>query len=245
MENKGEVMFKNTPIIGIMPLYDKEKDSYWMIPGYMKSLEEAGAIPMMLPLTERVEELNYFLETCDGFLLTGGQDVTPELYGEERKPVCGETSALRDSMDKYIFTHAVQENKVILGICRGIQLMNAVSGGTLYQDLPSELESDIEHHMQPPYDRTAHMVDLVKDSPIFQLLQEEKIPVNSYHHQGVKVIGKGFQKMAVASDGLVEGIYMPDKKFVWGIQWHPEFSYKKSSYSQKIIEEFVTKAKES
>lgn len=236
-------MFKDRPIIGIMPLYDNEKDSYWMLPGYMKSLEQAGAIPMMLPLTEQSEELDYFLEICDGFLLTGGQDVTPEIYGEEKKSVCGETSSLRDSMERYIFTHAIEIDKAVLGICRGIQIMNAVSGGTLYQDLPSEFESDVEHHMSPPYDRTAHEVELVKNTPIYQVLKEEKIPVNSYHHQAVKKVAEGFEKMAVSTDGLIEGIYMPDKKFVWGIQWHPEFSYEKSEYSREILKAFLEAAK--
>lgn len=236
-------MFKGKPIIGIMPLYDKEKDSYWMLPGYVKSLEEAGAIPMMLPLTTQSEELDYFLEICDGFLLTGGQDVTPEIYGEEKKSVCGETSSSRDSMDAYIFKKAIEADKAVLGICRGIQIMNAVSGGTLYQDLPSEFESDVEHHMSPPYDRTAHEVELVKNTPIYQVLKEEKIPVNSYHHQAVKKVAEGFEKMAVSTDGLIEGIYMPDKKFVWGIQWHPEFSYEKSEYSRKILKAFLEAAK--
>ena len=236
-------MFKDRPIIGVMPLYDKERDSYWMLPGYMKSLEEAGAIPLMLPLTENPAELDYFLETCDGFLLTGGQDVTPELYGAEKKSVCGETSGLRDSMDKYILIHAVEMDKAVLGICRGIQLMNAVFGGSLYQDLPTEFESEIEHHMSPPYDRMAHMVEIEKNTPIYQILQEEQIPVNSYHHQAVKEIAKGFKKMAVSTDGLIEGIYMPDKRFVWGIQWHPEFSYEKSEDSCKILEAFLNAAK--
>lgn len=236
-------MFKDKPIIGVMPLYDKERESYWMVPGYMKSLEEAGAIPLMLPLTEKQEELDYFMEICDGFLLTGGQDVTPELYGEERKSVCGETSRLRDNMDKYILIRAVELDKAVLGICRGIQLMNAVFGGSLYQDLPTEFESEIEHHMSPPYDRTAHEVQIVLDTPLYQILQEEQIPVNSYHHQAVKEIAGGFEKMAVSTDGLTEGIYMPNKQFVWGIQWHPEFSYKKSEYSRKILEAFIEAAK--
>lgn len=237
-------MFKARPIIGVMPLYDKERDSYWMVPGYMKSLEEVGAIPLMLPLTENPEELDYFLKTCDGFLLTGGQDVTPELYGEEKKPVCGETSALRDQMDKYILIHAVELDKPVLGICRGIQLMNAVFGGSLYQDLPTEFESEIAHHMSPPYDRMAHTVGIVKDTPIYQILQKEQISVNSYHHQAVKKIADGFEKMAVSTDGLTEGIYMPGKRFVWGIQWHPEFSYKKSEDSRKILEAFLEAAKQ-
>lgn len=132
-------MFKGKPVIGVMPLLDEERDSYWMLPGYMKGLEEQGAIPLMPPLTGNADMLDYFLESCDGFILTGGQDVSPALYGQESSERCGIVSGLRDRMDAYILRGAVQRDKAVLGICRGHQLMNAVFGGTLYQDLPRKL----------------------------------------------------------------------------------------------------------
>ena len=111
-------------VIGIMPLYDDEKESYWMLPGYMKMLEAENAIPMMLPLTTNEEELDYFLEICGGFLLTGGHDVSPSVYHEKKKSWCGSCCELRDEMEQYILTGAVERDKSVLGICRGIQFMS-------------------------------------------------------------------------------------------------------------------------
>lgn len=236
-------MFQDKPVIAVMPLYDDERESYWMLPGYMKALEEQGAVVLMPALTDRKDELDYFLESCDGFVLTGGHDVSPELYREERSPLCGATSLLRDRMDAYILKGAADRDKAVLGICRGIQLMNAAFGGTIYQDLPAEHPSDVEHHATPPYDKCAHTVRIEPDSPLFSLLQEEICPVNSYHHQAIRRLSPDFAVMAEAPDGIAEAICMPARKFIWGVQWHPEFSYQSSWESRKILGAFLAAAK--
>lgn len=237
-------MFKDKAVIGVMPLYDTERESYWMLPGYMKALEEQGAVTLMLPLTDNAEELEYFLETCDGFLMTGGPDVDPSLYGEEKSSHCKETVPLRDAMDKYILIQAVKRNKAVLGICRGMQMMNAVFGGSLYQDLGTEVPENIGHRMEAPYDRKAHCVKVLADTPLAAVLEAEECPVNSCHHQAVKKLAEPFDIMAQAADGIIESIYMPEKRFVWGVQWHPEFSYRKSGESRKILGAFLEAAKE-
>lgn len=226
-------------VIGVIPLYDDEKESYWMLPGYMKMLEEENAIPMMLPLTSKKEELDYFLEICGGFLLTGGHDVSPLLYRADKKPWCGQCCELRDDMERYILSKAVKQNKSVLGVCRGVQLMNACFGGTLYQDLKTEYTSSIDHHMIPPYNRVAHQVAVQKSSPLYDILNRDQIGVNSYHHQAIKTLSPDFQTAAVSEDGLIESIYMPSKKFVVGVQWHPEFSYEVDENSRKLIKAFV------
>lgn len=225
--------------IGVMPLYDDEKDSYWMLPGYMKMLEAEGAIPLMLPLTSRPRELDFFLEFCGGFLLTGGQDVSPSLYHSEKKPWCGACCEERDNMERYLLTRAVEQDKSVLGICRGIQFMNACYGGALYQDLSTEFASGIEHHMQPPYDRAAHRVSVQKGTLLADILHKEEIGVNSYHHQAVKTLSAEFEVMALSEDGLIEGISMPSRNFVVGVQWHPELSYKVDDNSRKLIKAFA------
>lgn len=235
-------MYQNKPVIGLMPLYDELRDSYWMLPGYMKALQTQGAIPMMLPLTEDAGQLDYFLDACDGFLLTGGQDVSPALYGAETDDRCGVTCPERDGMDRYILREAVKRDKAVLGICRGHQLMNAVFGGSLYQDLPTQHPSDVNHRMDPPYDGCAHMVSLCPGSPLRDLLEGEECPVNSCHHQGIRDLAPAFAPMAMAADGLVEAIYMPGKRFVWGVQWHPEFAYRISPENRKIIAAFLRAA---
>lgn len=227
------------PVIGIVPLMDMGKDSYWMLPGYMKGIEEAGGIPLMMPLNSDPAVLSQLVSEMDGFLFTGGQDVGPELYGEVPSPQCGEVCRERDEMERALLSVACGQDKAILGICRGIQFINAAMGGKLYQDLPTEYPSETEHHQSPPYDRPIHSVRLVSGSPLYQLLKTETLPVNSYHHQAVKELAPGLKAMAYSEDGLVEAIYMPTKKFVWALQWHPEFSFKSDANSRKIFEAFI------
>ena len=227
------------PVIGLIPLYDETKESYWMLPGYMKVLEQCGALPIMLPLTSDEEELAQSLKLCDGLLLTGGHDVDPVLYHEQPKAECGVPCRERDAMECRLLGWALEKNLPVFGICRGIQFLNAYLGGTLYQDLPTEYDSTIEHHMTPPYDRTAHKVTILADTVLAEILGEGELPVNSYHHQAVRDLAPGVTKMAVSEDGLVEAISVDGKKFAVGVQWHPEFSYENNAQSLKLVQAFV------
>lgn len=227
------------PIVGVIPLVDSGRESLWMLPGYLGGIESAGGVPFVLPLSARKAVLDRAFEVCDGFLLTGGQDVDPVLYGEVKKETCKEVCHERDQMEEQIFRRCVLEDRPVLGICRGIQFMNVVMGGTLYQDLPTEHPSVLEHHQKPPYDKPVHEVKLLAHTPLRRLLQTDTIAVNSYHHQAIKELGDGFLSMAVTPDHLVEAIYMPDKHFIWGVQWHPEFSYKVEKNSRLIFQSFV------
>ena len=227
------------PIIGIVPLVDTERDSYWMLPGYMTGIETAGGIPIMLPLTDTPEDLSQLIQLCDGFLFTGGHDVSPELYGEQPLPQCGERIPLRDRMEQQLLAEALKADKPLLGICRGTQVINAILGGTLYQDLPTQMPSTLEHHQPPPYDVPVHAVTLEQDSPLYDLLKKGHLEVNSYHHQGIKTLSPQLKKMAAATDGLIEAVFIPGKRFVWAVQWHPEFSYRRDADSRKILSAFV------
>ena len=236
-------MFRNQPVIGICPLYDEKKESYWMLPGYMKMLEDAGAVPLMLPLTVDGDVLEYFLEACDGFIIPGGQDVSPAVYGSETLAVCGVTVPERDSMDARILREAMARDRAVLAICRGHQLMNAALGGTLYQDLPTQFPSRVSHRMEPPYDGVAHEVALIPGTPLAKLLGTEKLGVNSRHHQAIRDLAPGLKAQAVAPDGLIEAVYVPDRQFVWGLQWHPEHAWQVSAENRKIVKAFVRAAK--
>jgi putative glutamine amidotransferase len=230
------------PTIGVIPLWDEKKDSIWMIPGYMRGLEEAGAVPVILPLTVSENVLKQTADKFDGFLFTGGHDVNPALYKQEKNDRCGESCDERDRMEAYIFREAVlNQNKPALGICRGIQFFNVLLGGTLYQDIPAELPSAITHAHGPLYDVPAHTVRILPESPLGKLFGKERIEVNSYHHQGINRIAKGLEIMALADDGLTEAVYMPDRNYVWAVQWHPELSLN-DEFSKKIFASFTTAA---
>ena len=227
------------PIVGVMPLVDRERESLWMLPGYMEGIMQAGGVPVMLPLTGNLDILKRAAEMCSSFLFTGGQDVSPSMYGEESLPTCGETSPARDGMEKEIFALAVEAEKPVLGICRGIQLINVLMGGTLYQDLPTQMPSTVEHHQIPPYDRPVHEVYIERGTPLYSLLERDSLAVNSYHHQGIKKLATGLRTMATAPDGLIEAVYAPGKRYLWAFQWHPEFSFLRDDVSREIFRSFI------
>lgn len=229
------------PVIGLVPLVDQEKESLWMLPGYMEGIMEAGGIPVILPLTSDADVITQLLGTIQGILLTGGHDVDPSLYSEERIPECGASCKERDEMETELLKQGLERNMPILGICRGIQFLNVYLGGTLYQDLVKQRPSNVEHHQKPPYDIPIHDIDILEDGSLFQLLNTKKLSVNSYHHQAIKRKADPLKTMAVSGDGIVEAVEMTDKKFVWALQWHPEFSHKTDVNSRKIFEEFVKK----
>lgn len=208
------------PIIGVLPLYDIERESYWMLPAYFRGLEAAGALPIMLPLNG-AEDLEQLLSLCDGLLLPGGQDVEPVLYGEEPIGECGVSVPKLDELGRRAFALALRLDLPVLGICRGLQLMNVCLGGSLWQDLPSQRPDGINHRMARPYDRAEHSVAL--SGPLEALYGSKTLGVNSCHHQGIKVLAADLRPMAVAEDGLIEAVYHPDHRFVWAVQWHPEF----------------------
>lgn len=213
-----------------------------MLPGYFKGIEEAGGLPVMLPLTTDGVALGQLVQELDGLLLTGGQDVSPLLYGEEPLPECGAACLERDEMESLLLAAALKENKPILGICRGIQFLNAALGGTLHQDLPTQWPSGVEHHQTPPYNRPVHQVSIQRGSPLHRLLGVEQLAVNSYHHQAVKTLAPRLEVMATSEDGLVEAVFLPECPFVWAVQWHPEFSFEIDPRSRKIFHAFLEAA---
>lgn len=227
------------PIIGVMPLWDDEKQSIWMFPGYMDGIQNSGGTPIILPFSTDEAELKQLAQMCDGFLFTGGHDVSPETYHEEPMEGLVYCCKKRDTMEGILLREAVESDKPVLGICRGIQLINTALGGTLYQDIPTQHPSAVEHHQQPPYHMPSHEVTVVKGSPLYKYLKTESLPVNSCHHQAIKVLAPGLEVMAAASDGIVEAVYMPEHRFLWAVQWHPEFSYQTEISSRRIFGAFV------
>ena len=231
---------KRLPIIGVTPLWDAERKSVWMLPDYLDGIRAAGGLPVVLPIEMSEEDADQIVETCDGFLFTGGQDVAPELYGEKVAAFVV-SSPERDKLESLLLSKALQADKAILGICRGLQFINVFLGGTLWQDLPSEHPSEIVHRQGKPYDAPTHKVKLNGD--LQTLLGKDIIEVNTLHHQAIKDLGNDLTAMAVAPDGIIEAVKMVGKRFVWAVQWHPEYMFKTNPDSLAIFSCFVKHCK--
>ncbi|WP_291526550.1 gamma-glutamyl-gamma-aminobutyrate hydrolase family protein [Bifidobacterium sp. UBA744] len=263
-------MTAERPMIALSPLMDYGRDSLWMLPGYMKAIERAGGVPVMLPLSGNPAVVSQCAQQFDGFLFTGGPDVGPWVrpgstvgarWGsasnigdtEDREgdmggrradgDATGRSEVLsygRDRMESLLLQAVTSLDKPIFGICRGIQFINRWFGGTLWQDLPSEHPSGVEHHMNPPYDAFGHNVTLAPGTPLADLFAGQRsIAVNSYHHQAVRDVADGFEVMATAPDGVIEAIRRTSSRFLWAVQWHPEFLYAVDPRSQLLFDTFV------
>ncbi|MDR2102460.1 MAG: gamma-glutamyl-gamma-aminobutyrate hydrolase family protein [Treponema sp.] len=228
------------PVIGVVPIWDEKQGRWWMRPGYMEGIIQAGGLPLMLPMTLDEDGARQFADLCAGFLFTGGGDVSPHYYGAEILPCCGSICKERDTMEKTLFSIAVlQHRKNAFGICRGIQLFNVFLGGTLYQDIPTQLpKSRISHNQRPPYNRTVHQVQVEPGSLLRDLLGTDTLAVNSSHHQAIAELSPQLIPMARSKDGLIEAVCMKDRPFVWGVQWHPEWLLSEESH-RKLFDRFV------
>ena len=235
------------PVIGVVPLDDTELKSLWMLNDYFDALYEAGAVPVMLSITDDEEDLASLAEKLDGLLITGGQDIDPSLYGEKPHDKLGAPSKLRDLMETKLTDAFLKADKPVLGICRGMQFLNVYFGGTLYQDIPSQYETDIAHDMEKPYDRFVHAVVLLEGTRLANIIHPGEIGVNSCHHQAIKDLAPGLTADAVSEDGLIEGIEHNDYSYVIGVQWHPEFMHLSNENSKLIFRSFTdaTKSKKS
>lgn len=226
------------PIIGVTPLWDVNQESLWMLPNYLDGIKEAGGVPVVLPFDTDQGHLKRIAKSIDGFLFTGGQDVDPSVYGEK-----DETGRLipcpkRDSLEISLLQEVINAGKPVFGICRGLQLINAALGGTLWQDLPSEHPSDITHRQPKPYDIPTHAVALSGSLEI--LFGRDELQVNSLHHQAVRDLAPGLSPLATSPDSLVEAFEMPSyTSFLLAVQWHPEYLFRKDPYSRKLFRYFV------
>ena len=209
------------PKIGVLPLYDSEKQTLWINPLYFGGVEQAGGLPLLLPLSEDPKLWDEYLESCDGFVFTGGQDIAPSIYGEKKLPECGYQAPMRDKQEQYMLEQLMGMDKPVLGICRGIQMMNASYGGTLYQDNSLHGEGTARHMIKDDRGDVSHQVTLKPGTTLYSMFGE-RVWTNSYHHQSVKKLGDGLKIAGTADDGIVEAIELIDYPYGLGIQWHPE-----------------------
>ena len=200
---------------------------------YMESLARAGAGMRWVELSDPEQAVQDAL-TCDGLLLPGGGDMDPKFYGQARIPACGEPNLLRDAAEPLLLRAFLAADKPVLGICRGIQVMNAVLGGDLYQDI-----KPFEHLPHNGHWAKVHTVTVRRGTRLSRILGQDTVLVNSQHHQAVDRVAPGFTLAALSEDGIVEAIEKPDARFCLGVQWHPEWLSDADPAMQGLFDAFV------
>ena len=235
----------DAPIIGVVPRYDFEWTGLAIGDDYLSGLLQCGAVPIVLPATNDPEHLKRIVASCDGFLIPGGQDIDPARYGAVRKPHTHRSATARDAMEQALVPVIVEAGKPLLGICRGMQSINVALGGTLHQDIQAAISPDALQHVQGrPFDMPAHMVDVMEGTLLADIVGAPHLGVNTIHHQSVAKLGDGLVVSAVScDDGIVEGIEMPGKSFVVGVQWHPEHMWRTRPHSKRLFSAFVDAAR--
>lgn len=225
------------PIIGICANYTSD-DQPGLITGlglpqqewqlladdYIKAIERAGGIPIIIPITEDFDNAVRILELLDGIIFSGGSDIDPALYNELPRNGLETVEPKRDDHEIRLAQKVIFEMDIpVLGICRGIQILNIVKGGKLYQDIMNERESEMNHRLlKYPKHHPTHKVKIDKTSKLYPAFNKESITVNSFNHQAIKEVGKDFKVVMEAPDKLVEGIELSGDRFVAAVQWHPE-----------------------
>ncbi len=237
-----------TPFIVLTPAKMKMEEPfdqrYTYTNGYnTEAILRAGGVPVVAGFMTD-EQAMEFMAKADGLFMTGGADIEPALYGEEKQPYCATTQPDRDASDHALFKAAMALKKPIICVCRGCQIGNVFLGGSMYQDLPTQLPSDVKHSVYPEYMKEAtHTVKVEEGSPLHKLTGATEFGVNSLHHQGIKTIGEGVVPMAWSPDGLVESWYYDSEdQYIRAYQWHPEMSAN-SVNGINIFEDFMAAVK--
>jgi putative glutamine amidotransferase len=190
---------------------------------YVRALLLAGGVPLILSPLMGASLAAAALDGCDGLLLTGGEDIEPSWYGADPSPLLEEPSQERDLFELALFAVARQRGLPILGICRGIQLINVALGGTLFQDLPSERPGPVDHSPRDVRNARTHRVRLQPGSRAASSLDATQITVNSLHHQAIRELGTGLVASGWTDDGLIEAVESaPESSWILAVQWHPE-----------------------
>ena len=229
------------PFIGVTSDIDEKGDTLVQT-RYITAVRRAGGVPIVLPVgMEAIDEVCAHL---DGLLLIGGEDIDPLLFGEEPHQKLGKVFPQRDEMELALVKAMAQQDKPVLGICRGYQIMNVACGGTLYQDIHAQLADDLlQHHQLTDLEFATHLVDIVPDSKLAECAGTSEIRVNTLHHQAVKEIQVPLIVTAMAKDGVIEAFESTEHTFFMGVQWHPEALVKRDdATSLRLFERFVEAA---
>ena len=213
---------------------------------YYEAVAAAGAAPVLIPLLDDIDALRATYEACAGIMIPGGVDMDPGTYGEAPHERLGRVDPARDRVELQLTRWAIEDRKPLLGLCRGLQVINVAAGGTLYQDLDAQLDGAIRHDYFPTYgfdrDYVSHDVAVAPASRLRSLVEIDQLPVNSMHHQGVKRLGAGLVACAHAADGLIEAVESVNGHWMVGVQWHPEVFEADDPHTRELFRGFVRAA---
>lgn len=232
------------PLIGIPTRTIDDGDqyhSYGIRFTFPRAIERAGGAPVLIPLRLGEETLRDVFARLDGLMLAGGVDVHPNEFGEEVEDYCGEIDVDRDAVELNMTRWALENQTPVFGICRGIQSLNIAAGGSLYQDIPAQLDGKLPHqHIKgDPYNLRVHAIQIDQNSKLAHALGSAPVEVNSLHHQSIKQVAPGFRVVATAPDGIVEGIEATNGNFAVGVQFHPEWLIDDDARMIRLFQEFV------
>ncbi|MGE0455019.1 MAG: gamma-glutamyl-gamma-aminobutyrate hydrolase family protein [Vicinamibacteria bacterium] len=211
------------PAVGVTIAYDGRREAFFQLrKDYLRSVEQDGGLPLVLA-PGGAGDAKELLKRLDALVLTGGDDVDPALYGEQPHASVRGLAHERDAFELALVREALERDLPLLAICRGHQVLNVAAGGTLIQDIPSQVAGALAHDPEGERWALAHSVRIEPGTRLRRILGQDEVQVNSFHHQAVKEIGRGLVVSARSpEDGVVEGIELPDRRFALGVQWHPE-----------------------
>lgn len=232
------------PLIGVTTsiTFGKDPERAYVNSAYLLAVQQAGGVPVPLPPQLDDRALAEISTRLDGLLLTGGGDIDPAAFGEPPHPTLYEVAPSRDRLELTLVRRCISEGTPILAICRGIQLLNVALGGSLYQDVAGDPGTTITHDQDGSRDQLAHPVKVAPGSFLARVLGSDALEVNSMHHQAVKALGKGLVAVAHAPDQIIEGVELKDsspRRFVLGVQWHPEELTQKDPAARSLFASFV------
>jgi putative glutamine amidotransferase len=231
------------PAVGLTIGYDERRSGMHLLrQDYVRSVEAAGGLPLVLA-PGRPEDASELLDRVDALILTGGSDVDPALYGQVPHPKLGPVIRERDDFELALCREALRRDQPLLAICRGHQVLNVATGGTLIQDIPSEVTGGLGDDPRRERWERAHDVRICSGTRLREILGKETISVNSFHHQAIARLGQGLLVSARTSDErIVEGIEAPGQRFALGVQWHPEAFWDRGDGFQALFEALVRTA---
>jgi putative glutamine amidotransferase len=232
------------PRIGIPMRIELSTDRFYLSRFYSEAVAAAGGVPVHISLIPQPEYVEAVVEELDGILLPGSDsDVDPLRYGQQPHPQLGAVHPIKDETDLLIIAAAERKRIPIFAICFGMQVLNVSRGGTLIQDVGSQVPDGIKHEQGVPRDRPSHRVTLSEQTRLSSITGVEAFVVNSHHHQAIETLGADLVATAWASDGIIEAMEDPrPDRFAVAVQWHPELGWERDAISQRLFAAFVTEA---